>query len=110
MSVQTIEKMVDWVEDNITGDPSLAKMSAYVGYSPYYCSTKFHEVIGITFKQFVFKSRLNHAAYEIKNTKNRLIDIAYKYGFSSQEAFTRAFKCKYGYSPSQFRKLDDTAL
>jgi AraC-like DNA-binding protein len=106
MSVQTIEKMVDWVEDNITNNPTLDRMSAYVGYSPYYCSTKFHEVTGITFKQFVFKLRLFHAASEIKNTKNRFIDIAFKYGFSSQEAFTRAFKGKYGCSPSQYRKLN----
>jgi AraC family multidrug resistance transcriptional activator len=43
MSVQTIEAMAKWVENNITESPSLQDMSSYVGYSPYYCSTKFRE-------------------------------------------------------------------
>jgi AraC-like DNA-binding protein len=36
MSVQTIEAMAKWVENNITENPSLQDMSSYVGYSPYY--------------------------------------------------------------------------
>ncbi len=43
MSVETIENMVDWIEDNITDNPTLDDMSRYVGYSSFYCSAKFHE-------------------------------------------------------------------
>ena len=38
MSVETIENMVDWIEDNITDNPTLDDMSRYVGYSSFYCS------------------------------------------------------------------------
>ncbi|MCC5467960.1 AraC family transcriptional regulator, partial [Pelosinus sp. Bkl1] len=45
--------MAKWVENNITENPSLQDMSSYVGYSPYYCSTKFREHMGMTYKQFL---------------------------------------------------------
>lgn len=104
MSIKTIETMIDWVEGNLIGNPTLEQMSDYVGYSSFYCSSKFHEVVGISFKEYVMKRKLTRAAIDLKETKLRIIDIAVKYGFSSNEAFSRAF-CRYcGYSPSQYRK------
>ncbi len=105
MSVKTIENMINWVEANLHDDPTLEKMSDYVGYSSYYCSAKFHEVVGISFKEYVVSRKLTKAALDLRETDHRIIDIAIKYGFSSNEAFSRAFHKIYGYSPSQFRKV-----
>ncbi|MBD5589434.1 helix-turn-helix transcriptional regulator [Clostridium botulinum] len=104
MSVKTIENMVNWIEDNIMRNPTLTEMSNYVGYSPFYCSSKFHENVGVTFKQYISKRRLSLAAIKVKDTKIRFLDIALKYGFSSQEAFTRAFVSNYGCTPNEYRK------
>lgn len=105
MSIKTIENMVDWVEGNINDNPSLEDMSEHVGYSSFYCSAKFHEVVGVSFKEYVVKRKLTLAAVELKDTKDRVIDIAFKYGFSSNEAFTRAFSKVFGYTPYRYRKL-----
>lgn len=105
MSVKTIEAMVEWVEENIESDPTLEAMSFFVGYSPYYCSAKFHEYVGTSFKEYILKRKLALAALELKRTDIKIIDIAVKYGFSSQAAFTRAFVKAYGYTPFRFRKL-----
>jgi AraC-like DNA-binding protein len=105
LSVKTIENMIDWVETNLNDDPTLDKMSEYVGYSSFYCSAKFHEVVGISFKEYVIRRKLTQAAFELRETNHKIIDIAIKYGFSSNEAFSRAFQKKYSYSPSQFRKV-----
>lgn len=105
MSVKTIENMIDWVETNLNDEPTLDKMSGYVGYSSFYCSAKFHEVVGISFKEYVVRRKLTKAALDLRETNQRIIDIAINYGFSSNEAFSRAFHKKYGYSPSQFRKV-----
>lgn len=104
MSVTTIERMVEWVEGNIKENPTLGGMSEHVGYSSFYCSIKFHEHVGITFKQYIAKRRLSLAEAEVKNTHRRFLDIAMDYGFSSQEAFTRAFAKAYGCTPYQYRK------
>jgi AraC-like DNA-binding protein len=105
LSIKTIECMVDWVELNLKDDPTLDKMSEYVGYSSFYCSSKFHEVLGISFKEYLYKRKMTLAAIELRETKNKIIDIALKYGFSSNEAFTRAFFKLFGYTPYRFRKV-----
>lgn len=104
MSTKTIETMINWVEDNIMDNPSLIDLSNHVGYSSFYCSSKFHENIGITFKQYISKRRLSLAATEVREEKTKLLDIAIKYGYSSQEAFTRAFVEAFGVTPSKYRK------
>lgn len=104
MSVKTIESMIDWVETNLKDDPTLDKMSDYVGYSSFYCSAKFHEAVGISFQEYVMRRKLTLAALDLRETKHKIIDIAIQYGFSSNEAFSRAFLKRYGYSPSKYRK------
>lgn len=104
MSVNAIETMVEWIEDNLMNHPTLSEMSDVVGYSPFYCSVKFHETVGVTFKQYVAKRRMSLASEDIKETSQKFLEIALKYGFSSQEAFTRAFVSEYGCTPFQFRK------
>ena len=99
MSVRTIEDMIDWVEQNMEEAPTLDKMADHVGYS------KFHEYVGISFKEYVFKRKLSLAAETLMKTDALIIDIALQYGFSSHEAFSRAFKKTFGYSPNQFRKI-----
>ena len=103
MSIQTIEIMAKWVENNLTENPTLKDMSSYVGYSPFYCSAKFKEHMGISFKQFLAQCRLTAAAKDIQNTDDKITDIALRYGYSSSEALTRAFSQKFHCSPRQYR-------
>lgn len=104
MSKKTIAEMVEWVEMNISDNPTLHEMSSHVGYSPYYCSSKFHEVVGLTFKRYVVKRKLSIAAFELGQSNRRIIDIAVAYGFSSHEAFTRSFVKEYGMTPLDYRR------
>ena len=48
--------------------------------------------------------RLAFALKEIRDTDKGILEIAIDYGFSSNEAFTRAFKETYGITPSEYRK------
>lgn len=105
MSARTIEDMIEWVEENIEEDPALAKMADYVGYSEFYCSAKFHEYVGMPFKEYIARRRLSLAAEALTRTRMRIIEIAFRYGFSSHGAFTRAFKRAYGCSPNEYRLL-----
>ena len=104
MSIKTIENMMTWVEANLKDDPTMDRMSDFVGYSSFYCSVKFHEAVGITFKQYVLRRKITQAAIDLRESNHRIIDIALGYGFSSNEAFSRAFQKIYGSSPREFRK------
>lgn len=55
---ETVQKMIDWIEAHLTENPSLLEMSNQIGYSPYYCSNRFHEIVGMTFKSYVAGRRL----------------------------------------------------
>ncbi len=101
---ETVQKMLDWIEKNIGENPTLLKMSEQVGYSPYYCSVKFHKTCGMTIKRYISGRRLALAALELRDTNERIIDIAMKYGFSSQEALTRAFAAAFSCAPAAYRR------
>lgn len=104
MSVKTVEDMIDWIEDHIEDDPALGKMADHVGYSEFYCSAKFHEYVGISFKEYLVRRKLSLAAEALSETDAGIVEIALQYGFSSHEAFTRAFKKIYGCPPNQYRR------
>lgn len=96
--------MIDWIEEKLTENPTLLDMSKHIGYSPYYCSTQFHQIVGRTIKSYVAGRRLAKATIEIRDTRERILDIAVKYGYSSQEALTRAFSDAFGCTPAVYRK------
>jgi hypothetical protein len=48
--------------------------------------------------------KLAYSVIELRDSKIRILDIAFKYGFSSQEAYARAFKKAYFVTPAAYRK------
>lgn len=97
--------MIRWTEQNLRDEGlSLLEMSRAVGYSPWYCSALFHRVCGCTLKSYAARRRLSQAALEVRSTSRRILDIAVDWGFSSQEAFTRAFREAYGCTPAAYRR------
>jgi len=96
--------MVKWVDNNVMENPTLESMSSHVGYSQYYCSSKFREHVGITYKQYVAKCRLEAAVCLLVASDDKIIDIAFKCGYSSSESLSRAFLKVYKCTPTQYRK------
>ena len=101
---QAVQKMMEWLEGQLCAQPTLLEMSRAVGYSPTYCSALFHQVCGITLRDYVARRRLTLAALDLLRGQERILDIAVKYGFSSQEAMTRAFKGAFGCTPAEYRR------
>ena len=93
---EAVQKMLDYMEEHLEEDPSLLTISSQVGYSPTYCSCKFHEIVGMPLKRYMAGRRLYRAALDIRDTDARILDIALQYGYSSQEALTRAFSEAFG--------------
>lgn len=82
----------------------LKQLSGKLGYSEFYLSRKFKEISGMTFREYLRYRRLAFALKEIRDTEKSILEIALNYGFSSHEAFTRAFKAAYGITPSEYRQ------
>ncbi len=101
---EAIQQMINWIEEHLTQAPTLLEMSRQIGYSPYYCSSQFHAIVGCTLKRYLAGRKLGAAAVKVRDTDERILDIALEYGFSSQQAFTRAFVCAFGCTPASYRK------
>ncbi len=86
--------------------PSLSDFAKQLGYSYFYLAKKFHQVEGISFREYTLNQKIHRAASDIYYTSQKIINIAVKYGYSSQEAFTRAFVRVYGITPALYRKLE----
>ncbi|OOZ84512.1 helix-turn-helix domain-containing protein [Bacillus cereus] len=98
-----IQKMIDWIESNLNEKFSLNALSHYMGYSPYYCSFRFHQVAGISIRRYILLRRLYLSTEDLKNDRE-IIDIALDYDYSSQEAYSRAFKTVFGMNPREYQR------
>ncbi len=101
---EVVQHMIEWIENHVNQNKILENLSKDMGYSPWYCSVLFHNVTGMTLKSYVSGRRLARATEEIRDTDERILDIAIKYGYSSQEALSRSFKEQFGCTPAVYRK------
>ena len=83
---------------------TLRALSGRLGYSEFYTTRKFREISGMPLRDYLRGRRLAFALKEVRDSEKSLLEIALDYGFSSHEAFTRAFKGAYGVTPSEYRK------
>ncbi|WP_270169142.1 helix-turn-helix transcriptional regulator [Paenibacillus sp. SYP-B4298] len=83
---------------------TLSSLSRRLGYSEFYTTRKFKEIAGMPFRDYLRHRRLAFALKEVRDSERSMLDIACNYGFSSHEAFSRAFKATYGVAPSEYRK------
>jgi len=103
-----IQTVVDEIDESIKhrDDEALTLrfLSRKLGYSEFHTTRKFRELSGITFRDYLRLRKLAFALIDVRDTQKSFLDIAVDYGFSSHEAFTRAFKITYGVTPKVYRK------
>lgn len=103
--IQTIVDEIDKCIKKYNGEAlTLRVLSRHLGYSEFYTTRKFKEISGMSFRDYLRHRKLAFALKEVRDSEKSLLDIAFDYGFSSHEAFTRAFKKTYGVTPSEYRK------
>ena len=83
---------------------TLRALSGRLGYSEFHMTRKFREISGMSFREYLRRRKLAFALKEVRDSRRSFLVIALDYGFSSHEAFTRAFRDTYGVTPSQYRR------
>lgn len=103
-----IQTIVDDIDESIINHDdealTLRSLARMLGYSEFHTTRKFKEISGMSLRDYLRYRKLAFALKEVRDSEKSLLDIAFEYGFSSHEAFTRAFKDAYGVAPSEFRK------
>ena len=100
-----IQKMKQWIDDDIENIPQLSELAGRLGYSVFYVSKKFHEIEGISLREYIANRRVFQAANKLYTSTEKIIDIAIRYEYSSQEAFSRAFVKVFGITPAVYRRM-----
>ena len=96
---------INYIEANITKKIDYSKAASIACCSLSRFQNIFMFFTGITPLEYVRKRRMALSAGELINSNIKIIDLSFKYGYDSPEAFTRSFKAFHGVSPSAARKL-----
>ena len=105
MDTQSIlEKTINLIEDNLDNENlNISFLSEKMFVSPYHLQRMFYTFFGKTIGSYIRERRLTEAGTDIKNGE-KVADVAIKYGYESQESFTRAFKKFHGVNPGVAKK------
>src|ERR1700761_7657636 len=93
------------IEQHLFEPLSVTELASVAGLSPWHFSRLFTARFGESVMGYVRMCRLQRAALRLSgDAPPPLIDLAFDCGFESQEAFTRAFRRRYGVPPGQFQR------
>jgi AraC family transcriptional regulator len=85
----------------------LEALAAVAHFSPYHFHRLFLAWMGETLGDYLTRRRLERGAQRLRGQPgSTVLSIALSVGYGSAEAFSRAFKARFGFSPTQWRKLD----
>ena len=99
-----IKKVKEYIEEHFTENILLDDIAKIAGYSKFHLNRLFLENTGLTIYQYIKERRLLEAANQLISTEKSIIEIAFCVGYTSQQAFTFAFKQKFLCTPQTFRK------
>ncbi len=102
--MKIISCAVDEIENHLCDNITAASLAEKYFISPFYFQKMFSVICNCTISEYIRNRRMTSAGYEIAGTKISVTEIAFKYGYESNESFTRAFTRFHGVSPSEARR------
>ena len=105
-----MESLLEWVDDNLQRPLRIEDVAKQSGYSKWYLQRMFTDWAGKSLGAYIREHKLDLAAEDLKNTSDRILDISVRYGFDSQQSFTRTFGKKFNTSPGAYRRSKDNTL
>lgn len=104
------KKLIAYIEENFKEELNIEKVEAICNYSYRNINRIFEALHHETIGKYIKRLRLEKAAQYLIYTDIEVSDIAYDVGFKERTAFSKAFKSKFGSSPSAFRKNNESLL
>lgn len=105
--MDTLENMkyaIDYIENNLGSEIEYARIAQIALCSQYHFQRMFAFLTGVPLSEYIRRRRLTLAAFDLQKSKDKIIDIALKYGYTSPDSFSRAFMAMHGIMPSKARE------
>lgn len=104
ISAQVIDTIVEWIDDNLNQPLRIDDIARHAGYSKWHLQRLFMQYKGESLGRYVRERKLKLAARDLRDTDQKVYDICLKYGFDSQQTFTRIFTRTFNLPPGAYRK------
>lgn len=101
--VDLATKVCSIVEKHYMEDIGIGKIAEQLFVTPNYLSSIFRQKVGITFMEYLTRSRMLKAKELLLISETKVQQVAIKVGYSSSRHFSRLFKEFTGFYPSEFQ-------
>ena len=101
---ETLRRTVDCLEAHLLEEDAAERAVKEACLSPVYLQKGFKLVTGYSIAEYVRNRRLYLAGLEMIAGREKVIDLAYQYGYDTPESFSKAFSRFHGVSPAQLRQ------
>ena len=93
-----------YIKAHYVEEISVDSVAAYIGISRKYLFAIFKSSLGISPKDYIIDYRMKKAKEFLKTPDLSVGSIAYSVGYKDPLAFSKMFKLKTGFSPSEYRQ------
>ncbi len=101
--VERLNQSMNYIEKHLTDGIDYEQLGRIACCSAYHYQRMFTYMAGITLAEYIRRRKMSLAAVDLQGGKERIIDIAEKYGYRSPTAFNRAFQSFHGIAPSSVK-------
>ena len=103
-----IDEITQWIDSNLHKPLRIEDVAARAGYSKWHLQRIFVQVKEVSLGKYIRDKKLRLAAKDLIETNEPVISIACKYGFDSQQTFTRIFSKNYKLPLLRYRHANRT--
>ena len=101
--IKSFNNTIDYLETVLDDEIDEKKVTQLSGYSYSMFSRLFSILTETTLSEYLRSRRLTEAAVILINKDEKIIDVAFKFGYESSDSFGTAFKNFHGFTPSEVR-------
>ena len=103
-----MRRVLNYIDRHLDADLDLETMSGVAAFSKFHFHRQFTATFGLSVRRYVQLARMKRASYRLAyRDVQSVTDIAMEAGYDAPDAFARAFRQRFGQSPSSFRKSPD---
>lgn len=100
---ESLRKSITFIESHLLDDITAEDVAREVNISSFYLQKGFKIMTNYSISEYIKNRRLYLAGLELIAEPNKVIDLAYKYGYETPESFSKAFSRFHGVSPSKIK-------
>lgn len=105
-----MQRVLDYIDRHLSSDLDLETLSGIAAFSKFHFHRQFKATFGLSVHRYVQLARLKSASHRLAyGDSPSVTDIAMDAGYDAPDAFARAFRQRFGQSPSSFRKSPEWA-